>query len=69
MKWYIIDFLGNGSTSKAYRALTMDGRDCVVKMYVRKVDDEGILIDKKTYEKNAKAAVKREVDNFRKIYP
>ena len=69
MKWCIIDFLGNGSTSKAYHALTVDGRDCVVKMYVRKVDDEGILIDKKTYEKNAKAAVKREVDNFRKIYP
>ena len=37
---FLVDHLGTGTTSKVYRALTEDGYDCVVKMYVKRQDDD-----------------------------
>ena len=34
---YLIRCIGSGSTSKAFYAITQDGYDCVVKMYVRSI--------------------------------
>ena len=71
-KWnfYLIDFLGSGTTSKAYRAVTEDGDECVLKIYVRRYDeDEKRLIPKDEFTKIGSKAVEKEVENFHKLYP
>ena len=65
---YLVDLLGVGSTSKVYRALTEDGFDCAVKMYVRRHDDEGKKLEQKDFNEIAKTAVQREVKAYQKIY-
>jgi serine/threonine protein kinase len=65
---YLVDHLGTGSTSKVYRALTPDGFDCVVKMYVKRRDDDKSILDKSEFDKNAKAAIAREMKAYTKIY-
>ena len=65
---YLVDHLGTGSTSKSYRALTSDGYDCVVKMYVKRRGDNKQQLTKKEFEKSAKEAVKREVKEYETIY-
>ena len=65
---YLVDQLGVGTTSKAYRALTPDGYECVVKMYVKRRGDDKKRLTKKEFEANAKAAVTREVQAYKNIY-
>ena len=67
--FYLVDYLGMGATSKAYRALTSDGFDCVVKMYVKRRDDKNEFLDWRVFTKIAKAAVRKEVEAFKEIYP
>jgi hypothetical protein len=64
---YLVDHLGTGTTSKVYRALTEDGYDCVVKMYVqRRVDKK--LLKEKEFKKKAKSAISREIKAYTTIY-
>jgi len=65
---YVVDHLGTGSTSKVYRALTLDGFDCVVKMYVKRRGDDKRLLESDDFDKVAKAAVEREVQAYQQIY-
>lgn len=65
---YLVDHLGTGSTSKVYRALTGDGYDCVVKMYVKRQDDNKKILNKKDFDKNGKKAIDSEFKAYRKIY-
>jgi hypothetical protein len=66
--FYLYDHLGMGSTSKVYRALTPDGYDCVVKIYVKRRGDDKIVLSEKEFDKQAKAAVEREVKAYKTIY-
>ena len=67
-KLYLVDHLGTGSTSKVYRALTEDGYDCVVKMYVQRRDANKTVLTKKEFTSIANAAVTKEVKMLKQIY-
>jgi hypothetical protein len=47
---YLVHYLGYGATSKVHRALTIDGYDCVVKMYVQHCDDDRATVDQELNE-------------------
>jgi hypothetical protein len=66
-EYYVIDVVGSGSTSRAFRAVTSEGGECVIKMYVRKYEEKKPL-SKKVFDERGKAAVKREVDCYHQIY-
>jgi hypothetical protein len=66
--FYILDFLGAGSTSRAYRAIDANGRECVLKFYVRRYDNNEFLSPKQ-FRKAGLKAVEEEVANYHKIYP
>jgi hypothetical protein len=59
----VVELLGVGETSRALRAVAANGDECVIKMYIRKFEDNVPLRDKR-FE-----AVAREVSNYHKIYP
>lgn len=65
---YLVDHLGKGTTSKVYRALTEDGYECVVKVYVKRRGDDKKFLSKNEFDANAKAAVTREVQMYKTIY-
>lgn len=65
---YLVDHLGTGTTSKVYRALTGDGYDCVVKMYVKRQDDDRNILERDDFDKNGKAAIEGEFKKYKEIY-
>jgi hypothetical protein len=68
-EYYLLDLLGDGSTSRAFRAVTRSGDECVVKMYIRRYDeDRKEVIRRADFLRQAKAAVEREVQNYHEIY-
>ena len=67
--FFLTEFLGSGLTSKAFRAVTENGDECVVKSFVRRYNDNHQLIPTKEFQNMAKEFVKREVRNFHIVYP
>lgn len=65
---YLVDHLGTGSTSNVYRALTLDGYDCVVKMYIKRQDDNNKMLTIDEFNRNAKKAINRENTTYKHIY-
>ena len=65
---YVVDYLGMGATSKAYRAITRNGYECVVKMYVNRHDDNEKLMEDKKFKRKAANAVAKEVKAYRQFY-
>lgn len=65
---YLVDHLGTGSASKVYRALTLNGHECVVKIYVMRKDEDNKILTDEVFQKNAKAAIKREYKAYNDIY-
>lgn len=63
----ILGLVAVGETSKIFRAVRDDNFECIVKMYVREVDDSGYEIE--NFNQIAKTAVKREMALFHEIYP
>jgi len=68
-EFYVFELAGTGMTSRAFRALTVDGKQCVIKMYVRKYIDGGKPLTYAEYKINAEESVHREVETFHIIYP
>jgi hypothetical protein len=66
---YLLQCIGTGSTSKAYRAITIDGYDCVVKLYVQRHDSTGELKDESKFQKESYSHVENEVKKYHKVYP
>ena len=66
---YLVSSLGTGETSKAYRAVTINGYECVVKMYVKCRDDGKEIFDEKTFDRIAAQAVAKEVKAYNEFYP
>jgi Family of unknown function (DUF5898) len=64
---FLVDYLGSGSTSVVYRALTLDGDDCVVKMIVAVADDKKVNTPK-DLEKEMERKVTSEVNAYQDIY-
>jgi len=69
--YYLLSLLGTGRTSKAFRAVSKEGKQCVIKIYVRKYDESNNfqLIPQRQYEAAAKESVTREVHHYHKLYP
>jgi Family of unknown function (DUF5898) len=65
---HLIRCIGNGSTSKAYYAVTEDGFDCVVKMYVQSHGEGGKQKTMPQFKKDSKECVEKELENYTKIY-
>jgi Family of unknown function (DUF5898) len=72
---FLVDCLGSGSTSVVYRALTMNGYDCVVKIFVEArtaVGESNEYIPKgeltAQFQQRSKEKVEREVKAYKKIY-
>jgi hypothetical protein len=51
-----------------YRALTPDGYDCVVKIYVKRRGDDKIVLTKKAFDDEANKAFAQEVKAYKTIY-
>jgi hypothetical protein len=66
--FYLLHCIGSGSTSKAYYAVTKDGNDCVVKIYLQSHDENGKLKDSAQFKSDSKMFVKNEKKNYQKIY-
>jgi hypothetical protein len=67
--FFLVEYLGEyGSTSKLYRALTLNGYECVVNIYVKERDDDKHILSKKEFQKEAKKAVQRELKIFKTMY-
>ena len=60
--------LGVGETSQALRAVTEQGHECVIKMYVRMFEDK-VLLDKKEFNGIAKKSVVCELQCYMAVYP
>jgi len=67
--YYIIGSLGHGSTSNVFQALTSDGEHVAIKVYVKKYDDHGRIIDEASFQNIAKAAVETEKNRLLDFYP
>jgi Family of unknown function (DUF5898) len=65
---YLMDCIGTGSTSKAYYAITEDGYDCVVKIYVQQHDKEGSMKTLRKFRSDSKKHVTNEENYYQKIY-
>jgi len=65
---YLVDHLGTGNTSRVYRALTSDGYDCVVKMYIKRQDDDKKILTAKDFNKITETAIDREYKKYKEIY-
>jgi Family of unknown function (DUF5898) len=65
---HLIRCIGNGSTSKAYYAVTEEGFDCVVKMYVQSHDEDGNQKTPRQFKQDSKMCVEKELENYTKIY-
>jgi hypothetical protein len=44
-----------------------DGYDCVVKMYTKHQDDDKNILQKRDFDRKGKAAIKRELEEYREI--
>jgi hypothetical protein len=67
---YAVDIIGFGATSKAFRVITRDGYEGVLKMYVKKTgDDNKTVLRKKEYDAKAKKSVNEEFGIFERTYP
>ena len=67
--FYVVSIVGVGSTSKVFSALDKNGNLWVIKMYVKRTNDEdGLNLDVKAFKKIAKAKMEKEVKNFHPLY-
>ena len=66
-KFYVVEQLGMGETSRALRAVTEKGDECVIKMYVRMYEDN-VLLETSEFEKVAEDSVQRELEHYHAIY-
>jgi len=68
--YYVVGIIGAGDTSKVFHALDAKGKECVIKMYTKRTDDDRkTLFPKQNFVINAEAATKREVCHFELLYP
>ena len=67
-KLYLLQCIGAGSTSKAYHASTIDGYECVVKLYVQRHYEDGTEKKSEQFKKDSKAHVTNEVKYYNTIY-
>jgi hypothetical protein len=68
--YYVVGIIGADDTSKVFHALDATGKECVIKMYTKRTDDDRkTLVPKQNFVINAEAAAKREVCHFELLYP
>jgi hypothetical protein len=65
--YYIIDLIGRGQTSKAFLAFDANGEECVIKMYVKRDDEDGNILDEQEMDALAKKQCTTEVANLKKL--
>ena len=68
-KLNVFELAGVGTTSRALRALSNDGKECIIKMYVQKYIDGGKQISEIDFKSTAKSSVEREVSTYHELYP
>ena len=66
---YALGIVGFGATSKAFRVVTKDGHEGVLKMYLKTTDDFENEVSKAQYMKIAQASVTKELTIFENTYP
>jgi hypothetical protein len=68
--FYAVSIVGVGSTSKVFLALDQNGEPCVIKMYVKRKDDETRLyLSFKDFQEKALKKTQKEVANLLSFYP
>ena len=68
-KLYLFSYLGKGTTSKVYRAISESGHGCVVKLYVQNRDDGNKEMEEDEIIEFSTALASKEENNFKEIYP
>ena len=66
---YLFSYLGKGTTSKVYRAISESGHGSVVKMYVQNRDDGNKEMEEDEFIEFSTALALKEENNFKEIYP
>jgi len=69
-EFHVLDFLGSGRTSKAFLAATSHGHECVLKMYVRKFDEENkyMPLSSNQFKRDANKRTTKEKKMYKSIY-
>jgi hypothetical protein len=68
--FYAVSIVGVGSTSKVFLALDQNGEPWVIKMYVKRKDDEtGLYLSLKDFQQKAQEKTHEEVKNLLAFYP
>lgn len=67
--YYATGVIGTGSTSKVFIGLDGYGRQCVIKMFVNRLDSENISLNAAQFSKKAKESTEREAKVLKEIYP
>ena len=68
-KLYLFSYLGKGTTSKVYRAISESGHGCVVKLYVQNRDNGNKEMEEDEFIEFSTALALKEENNFKEIYP
>jgi hypothetical protein len=67
--FYVLQLLGTGSTSKAFLAISSCGVVCVIKMYVRRYDEnDNRTLSDSEFKMKAQKAVEKEQQHYEEIY-
>jgi hypothetical protein len=68
--YYVVDIVGAGATSKVFLALDTNGMACVIKMYVKRTDNNSSLdLKKAAFLKTAKDKTSKEATKLLHMYP
>ena len=66
-KYYLVGLLNSGPTYTVLRAVTQEGYECVVKMYIREYDEDWRKIP--NFDSNGRDAVSGEAQMYHNLYP
>ena len=67
--YYIIGSLGHGATSNVFQALDSEGKHVAIKVYVKNVDEKGIIMGDKVYQEKAREVTEKEASRLQRLYP
>ena len=65
---YLVSFIGRGTTSNVFRAITKSGYDCVLKICVQYRQADNTIMKDEVFQEFSEALITKEMKNFSNIY-
>jgi hypothetical protein len=67
--FFVTDHLGRGDTSKVFSAYDREGTHCVIKMYVKRTDENRKFLSSNDFKLAGDESCKKEADRLKLFYP